>query len=311
MKIIRDLKRAEREREAVVTIGAFDGLHRGHQQLLRLMMGQARESGRISTVVTFDPLPRVVLQPDPNTVCLTTAEDKIELLAEWGLDRLVIVPFTPELAQTPAETFVQMLFQQLCMAELWIGWDFGLGRGRGGDVRTLEQLGETMGFGVHVVEPVDDGSTVISSTAIRKSVLAGRVRKAARMLGRPYQVRATVVAGLGRGKQLGYPTANLLVSERCALPGGGVFAAYVIRGDRRHCSVLNIGCRPTFDEGEQAIEAHLLDFHGSLFGEQLRVQFVERLRSERRFSSPDALVAQIGCDVIKARALLGCSGTSN
>ncbi len=304
MRVIRDLTRADNQRDTVLTIGAFDGLHRGHRELLQAMMCQAERSDRSSAVVTFDPLPRAVLQPHSNTVCLTAVEDKIELLSQWGLDVLVVVAFTRELARTSANSFVQVLRRQLRMAELWIGWDFALGHKREGDAAALERLGGAMGFGVHVVEPVSEGSTVISSTKIRQLIVAGRVREAAGMLGRRYQVRATVVAGRGRGRRLGYPTANLDLCDHCAFPRSGVFAAYVLYGEERYRSVVNIGCRPTFAEKERVIEAHLLGFEGTLYGDLLRLQLVERLRPEHRFSGPEALAAQIEKDVARTSELL-------
>jgi len=304
-KIIRDLHQAHIERDTVLTIGAFDGLHLGHQQLLRSLMHKARETDRISGVVTFDPPPRSVLYPDGNAVFLTTLEDKIQLLTEWGVGMVIVLPFGLELARTSARDFAQMLCQSLRMTELWIGWDFALGRARKGDARTLRRLGELMGFHVHVMEPVSDGSTIISSTQIRQLIAAGRVQDAAQMLGRYHQVPAVVIAGKGRGRLLRFPTANLQISEHCAVPEGGVYAVYVLHEDIRHPAVANIGFRPTFGEDERGVEVHVLDFDGDLYNQQIRLQFVEHLRAERRFSSAKALVAQITRDIARARAVLG------
>ncbi len=255
-------------------------------------------------MVTFDPLPRAVLTPDDNTVCLTPIEAKIELLAQWGLDLLVIIPFTQELAQTSARDFVQTLCEHLHMAELWIGWDFALGRGRTGNARTLTKLGKMMGFDVHVIEAVQNGSVVVSSTQIRQLITAGRVHEAAELLGRYHQLKGVVISGEGRGRKLGLPTANLQVSEHCAIPGRGVYAGYVRRGDERYPAVANVGYRPTFGQKEYTIEAHLLDFQGDLYGHEIRLEFVERLRAERRFSSAEALGAQIRKDIARAREIL-------
>ncbi len=304
MKVIRDLNQADTEHESVLTIGAFDGLHIGHQELLKQLIRRAKEAQRWSGMVTFDPLPRSVLTPDENMVCLTSVEAKIELLTQWGLDLLVIIPFTRELAQTSARDFVQMLCEHLHMTELWIGWDFALGRGRTGNARALTKLGKMMGFDVHVIEPVQNGSVVISSTQIRQLIAAGRVHEAAELLGRYHQVRAVVIAGAGRGRKLGLPTANLQVSEHCAVPGRGVYAGYVRRGDERYAAVANIGYRPTFGEEEYTIEAHLLDFHGNLYGQEIRLDFVERLRAERYFPSAEELGAQIREDIARAREIL-------
>ncbi len=304
MRIIHDLEQVNLEQPAVVTIGAFDGLHLGHRELLERLVRQARHVERLSAVVTFDPLPREVLAPDSNRTCLMTIEDKVRLLEAWSLDIAVVLPFTGELAATPAGDFVQLLCRHLHMTELWVGWDFALGRGRTGDVATLRKLGQAMGFAVHVVEPVRDGEVVISSTEIRGLIGAGRVREAAEMLGRYHELRGRVVHGDGRGRKLGFPTANLDVSEHCAVPAQGVYAIYAIVGGARHAAVANIGTRPTFGPGERTIEVHILDFQQQIYGAEMHIQFVERLRSERRFRDQLALGAQIEKDVARAKEIL-------
>jgi riboflavin kinase/FMN adenylyltransferase len=304
MKVIRDLNRAETDGETILTIGAFDGLHLGHQGLLRQLLRRAQQTDRCSGMVTFDPLPRTILRPADHTTCLTTTEDKISLLAQWGLDLLVILPFTRELARTSARDFVHMLCTHLQMAELWIGWDFCLGRGRAGNARTLSKLGQAMGFQVHIIEPVREGSAIVSSTQIRQLITEGRVREAAEMLGRYHQIGGTVIAGKGRGRQLGFPTANLQVAEHCAIPGSGVYAGYVVLGHQQHYAVANIGYRPTFGEEERSVEVHLLDFDGDLYGREVWLQFVERLRAERRFASVEGLRRQIGQDIVRAQEIL-------
>ena len=305
MKVIRDLSQATVERETVLTIGAFDGLHLGHQSLLKRLMRSAREANRLSGVVTFDPPPRMVLAPDSNLICLTTTEDKIELLEAWGLDVLVIIPFTWEVARTSARDFVWPLRDRLRLAELWVGWNFALGRGREGDAPALAKLGQEMGFAVHVVEPVSEGGVAISSTQIRNLLGAGRVREAAEMLGRYYEISGIVVPGVGQERHVGYPTANLDVRQICALLGSGIYVAYAITQGRRYPAVANIGTRPTFGVGSPTVKVHLLDLSSELQGEMLRVQFVERLRDERRFASVKALRAQIKKDIVRAREILG------
>jgi riboflavin kinase/FMN adenylyltransferase len=304
MKVIRDLGQASVERETVLTIGAFDGLHLGHQSLLKRLMRSAQEANRLSGVVTFDPPPRMVLAPDSNLICLTTTEDKIELLQAWGLDLLVIIPFTWEVARTSARDFVRPLCDRLRMAELWVGWNFALGRGREGNAPALTKLGQEMSFVVHVIEPVSEGGAAISSTQIRNLLGAGRVREGAEMLGRYYQIGGGVVPGAGQERHVGYPTANLNVRQVCTLPGSGTYAAYAIARGKRYPAVANIGTRPTFGEGPPAVEVHLLDFVGELQGEWVRVQFVERLRDERRFASVKALRTQIKKDIVRAREIL-------
>jgi riboflavin kinase/FMN adenylyltransferase len=304
MNTIRDLSQANIQRDTVLAIGAFDGLHLGHQELLRRLILRARQTDRASGMVTFDPLPRTVLNPSSNTVCLTSAQDKAELLAAWGLDLLAILPFTPALAHMAARDFVHILCEHLRMSELWIGPDFALGRGRTGNGRVLSRLGQTMGFAVHVIEPITDGTAVISSTQIRQLIVAGRVREASEMLGRYHHLTGIVIRGTGRGRQLGFPTANLQVPKHCAVPADGVYAVYVVHRDRRHRGVANIGYRPTFEEGQYGIEVHLLGFAQDLYGEEVRLLFVERLRGERRFSSAHALCAQVEKDRRQAQEIL-------
>jgi riboflavin kinase/FMN adenylyltransferase len=304
MRIIHDFHRANVERETVLTIGAFDGLHLGHQELVRKLILRARQTDRISAVLTFDPIPRAVLDPEGNTTCLITLEDKIRLFDEWGLDLLVILPFTRELANTSAQEFARKLRELLQMVELWVGWNFALGRGRSGNVSALKRIGKVMDFQVHVVGPVRDGQVLISSTEIRNLIADGRVREAAEMLGRYHQLRGVVVTGDDRGKELGFPTANLDVREQCAIPAVGVYAAYASISGGRYSAVVNIGFRPTFGAGERTVEAHLLDFGRDLYGQEMRVEFVERLRAERRFPHAAALCAQIEKDITRAREIL-------
>jgi riboflavin kinase/FMN adenylyltransferase len=304
MRIIADPQQANLESDTVLTIGAFDGLHLGHQGLLKRLMARARQTQRLSGVVTFDPLPREVLDPKSNTICLSGIEDKALLLEQWGLDVLVVLRFDLELARTSAQDFVQMLHTHLRMRELWIGWDFALGHKRVGNATALKKLGTALGFQLHVIRPVRDGQAVISSTQIRSLIGAGLVREAAEMLGRYHQMRATVVAGQGRGRQLGYSTANLQPARHCAVPADGTYAAYVVYGGQRYLALAHIGQRPTFGPGRRVVEAHLLGFDGDLYGQEVLIQFVDRLREERRFANEDALRAQIKKDIARAREIL-------
>jgi riboflavin kinase/FMN adenylyltransferase len=305
MRIIRDLEQVNLQQPSVVTIGAFDGLHLGHRELLVQLVRQARSTQRLSVVVTFDPLPREVLAPESNMTCLMTIEDKVKLLEAWGLDIAIVLPFTVELSRTSARDFVQLLCQHLHLTELWVGWDFALGRGRTGDVAALQRFGQAMGFVVHVVEPVQDGEVVISSTEIRKLIGAGRVREAAEMLGRYHILKGRVIHGDGRGRRLGYPTANLDVFSHCAVPAHGVYAVYASFASTRHSGVANIGIRPTFGPGKTTIEVHILNFQGQIYGQEMSIEFVDHLRSERRFANQEALCGQIVEDVARAREILG------
>jgi len=225
-------------------------------------------------------------------------------LAALGVDVLVLLPFTPELAATSAADFVQELCEELRMRELWVGQDFALGRNREGDVPYLQALAAELGYILRVVAPLCEGGQPISSTRIRRLLAKGRMREAAALLGRPYRLTGRVVGGARRGRSLGFRTANLSIPPQRALPADGVYAVWVQRGAERYQGVANIGIRPSFDGGERLLEVHLLDFQGDLYGQVLGVEFIQRLREEIRFSSPDALIEQIRKDVQRARELL-------
>ncbi|MBC7231844.1 MAG: bifunctional riboflavin kinase/FMN adenylyltransferase [Chloroflexi bacterium] len=304
MKIIRDLHQANIEGETALTIGAFDGLHLGHQELLRRLTRRAQQTQRLSGVVTFDPLPKAILSPASNVICLTTIEDKIELLEQWGLDLLVILPFTPELARTSARDFVQALCTYLHMTELWVGWNFALGYGREGDVRTLKRLGKEMGFRVHVIAPVSSGEIAISSTQIRNLLSSGNVSEAAAMLGRYYQVRAHVLSEIEHDGQLSLSSAHLKFIPHCALPASGVYAAYALIRGRPYPAIVDTGFETTLGEQGTKGRIYLLDFHGDLPGEEIRVQFVERLHHQPYPLDARTLRTQMEKDIAKVREVL-------
>ena len=295
-----------RDQGTVVTVGTFDGVHRGHWEVLLEIRRRALATGRRSVLLTFDPHPLRILRPGQAPPLLTTPVEKKEILAESGLDYAVFLAFTPELSRYEPRRFVtEVLVGRLGVQELVIGHDHGFGRGRSGDAETLRQIGQELGFGVDVVPPVMVNGQPISSSAIRAALQAGDAPAAARALGRPYSVRGLVVRGDGRGRQLGFPTANLAVaSSEKLIPAAGI---YVIRGITRAGSfggALHLGPRPTFVGSPPTIELHLLDFDGDLYGEEIRVDFVRRLRDVRPFDSVAALVAQMREDVEDARRVL-------
>ena len=295
-----------RDQGTVVTVGTFDGVHRGHWEVLLEIRRRALATGRRSVLLTFDPHPLRILRPGQAPPLLTTPVEKKEILAESGLDYAVFLAFTPELSRYEPRQFVtEVLVGRLGVQELVIGHDHGFGRGRSGDAETLRQIGQELGFGVDVVPPVMVNGQPISSSAIRAALQAGDAPAAARALGRPYSVRGLVVRGDGRGRQLGFPTANLAVaSSEKLIPAAGI---YVIRGITRAGSfggALHLGPRPTFVGSPPTIELHLLDFDGDLYGEEIRVDFVRRLRDVRPFDSVVALVAQMREDVEDARRVL-------
>ncbi|NPA27348.1 MAG: bifunctional riboflavin kinase/FAD synthetase [Chloroflexi bacterium] len=294
-------------RPAVITIGGFDGVHLGHQALLRTLNEAARHYRLPSLVISFHPLPRAFFRGDERNFYLTLPEEKVELLAAHGAQAALLLPFNAELARMRAATFIQRLYEHLRFPCLCVGFNFALGYQREGTIPVLRAWGERLGFEVRVVEPVrlpDLG--VVSASRIRQALYEGRARDAARMLGRPYRIQGQVTRGDGRGRALGFPTANLVWDERKVLPKRGVYAAWAWVRGQRHPAVLNIGYRPTFDTTPRPhFEVHLLDFSGDLYGQTLAVDFVERLRDERAFPSVEALRAQLVQDVARAREVLG------
>jgi riboflavin kinase/FMN adenylyltransferase len=298
----------------VVTVGTFDGVHRGHWAVLEEIARRAAACEGRSVLVTFEPHPLEVVNPAAAPQLLTTGEEKRAVLAESPLDEAVFLPFTPALAELPPERFVRdVLERRFALRELVIGYDHGFGRGRAGGVELLRQLGGEDGFSVDVVPAVVVDGHPVSSTGIRRAVAGGDLPAATRWLGRRYGVTGVVERGAGRGRGLGVPTVNLVPPHpKKLLPPDGVYAAEVAwRGERRG-AMLNLGPRPTFGETRRTVEAHLFDFDGDLVGETVTVAFVRRLRDVVRFPSVGALVAQLARDRADAlRALTEADGPVN
>lgn len=289
----------------VVTVGSFDGIHRGHQAVLAEIVRRARAGGRASLLVTFEPHPLEVVNPEAAPRRLTTAEEKRELLAQLELDRVAVLEFTPALARLePAEFVRDVLRARYDMRELVLGYDHGFGRGRSGDVETVRRLAAADGFTVDVVDAVRDEGQPISSTLIRTAVAHGELGRAARWLGRPYTVTAVVERGAGRGRTIGVPTVNLAPPDKKLLPPDGVYAVRVWWRGACHGGMMNQGPRPTFGVAARGLEIHLFDFAGELYGETLRVEWVRRLRDVQTFASREALVAQLERDRGAARESL-------
>jgi riboflavin kinase/FMN adenylyltransferase len=298
------------ETPTVVTVGSFDGVHRGHQAVLTEIARRGRSAGRTSVLVTFEPHPLEVVNPEAAPRLLTTADEKRDVLAETPVDRVVVLPFTRELSQLSAPEFVtQVLRARYGMAELVLGYDHGFGRGRSGDVETVRRLGAEQGFGVDVVEAVREDGQPISSTLIRAAVAHGELDRAERWLGRPYSLSGVVERGAGRGRTIGIPTLNLVPPPRKLLPPDGVYAVRVAVGSGRYGGMMNQGSRPTFGVTARGLEIHLFDFAGDVYGERVRVEWVRRLRDVRTFPSREALVAQLEHDRAAARDSLNLSGT--
>jgi len=288
-----------------VTIGVFDGVHRGHRYVLETVRSRAATEGMESAVLTFDPHPLAVVAPDRVPAMLTGLEHRLELLEALGADLVAVLPFDDAVRGWSSEAFVaEALVGGLDAGLAVVGGDFRFGRDRAGDVDTLREAGAASGVAVEVVQLVGDDRPM-SSTRIRELIAAGDVAAAADGLARPHELWGEVVQGDGRGRSIGVPTANLAIPSGMALPALGVYAATAGRSrDEAVPAVANIGSRPTFDGGRVTVEAHLLDFTGDLYGEVLRLRFVERIRDEQRFEGPDELVAQIERDIERARRLL-------
>jgi riboflavin kinase/FMN adenylyltransferase len=297
----------------VVTVGTFDGVHLGHWNVLSRLTRRATEVGLPSVLLTFDPHPLEIVNPSVAPALLTAGDEKLELLAESGLDYAVVLPFTRELSAFSADAFVETVLRGgLRMVELLIGHDHGFGRGRAGDVATLEALGVRDGFRVEVVPPVlaADGHP-ISSTSIRRAIAGGDLRRASASLGRLYAIGGRVTTGEGRGRLLGFPTINLPIpSARKLLPPAGVYAVRTQTPVGAYGGMMNLGPRPTFGDDEISAEIHLFDVAANLYRAHVRVEFVDRLRDTRRFESPQALAAQLRDDEALARDALTLLGDS-
>ena len=288
---------------SVVALGTFDGVHLGHRAILGTAVDRARALGVPAVACTFDPHPMEVLQPGRAPLPITTLDERLALIADTGIAGTLVIAFTPEIAAMEPEAFVHdVVVSRLRAREVVVGFNHTFGRGARGNAELLGTLGQRLGFRTHVVPPYAVAGTAVSSTAIRAALAAGDVERAATLLGRPYTVIGDVVRGAGRGRGLGFPTANVRPA-RPAVVKAGVYACRVelVDGGSAHDAVVNVGVRPTFGETELAIEAHVLDFEGDLYGHRLRVGFLRRIREERRFPSVEALRAQIGDDVRAAR----------
>jgi riboflavin kinase/FMN adenylyltransferase len=300
-----DVAAAQRVGPAVVALGTFDGVHRGHRAILGTAVERGRTLGLPALACTFDPHPMEVLQPGRAPGVITSLDDRLASIAETGIDGSVVIAFTADTAAIEPETFVaDVLVSHLRAREVVVGFNHTFGRGARGNTEMLAKLGERLGYRTHVVPPYTVDGIPVSSTAIRAALAAGDVEHAAIFLGRPYAVVGNIVTGAARGRTLGFPTANVH-ADQPVLVKPGVYACRAEVDGVTFGGVVNVGVRPTFGESVLAVEAHLFDFTGDIYGHRMRVSFVSRVRDERRFASIDALREQIAIDSAEARRRLG------
>ncbi len=289
-----------------LTIGVFDGVHRGHQEILSNLTAGAHQNGAPAVVLTFWPHPAVVLGKRHDLKCLTTPEERAELLGSMDVDVVITQPFTPDFAALSAFDFMRRVSQHLGLRSLWIGYDFALGHNREGDLERLTELGEEFGYNVQAIGPVKNGGDVLSSSLIRQRIRSGDVSHAAKNLGRFYNLSGAVVHGDGRGRKINIPTANIDYPKDKVIPANGVYATWAWVGGKRYPAASNIGINPTFTPDKQVpnVEAHLLDFDRDLYDQEVKLEFVERLRDELKFKSVEALLEKIHEDIAQTRKIL-------
>ena len=307
MRLDLELGQYPTDRDSALTIGVFDGVHRGHRQLITQLLRDARNTGRRAGVVTFRNHPLSVLRADFNPQYLTDFDERARLIGELGVDFVVPITFDLELSDLGPKDFVARLQQHLRMRELVVGPDFAMGHKRMGDVETLTALGEEMEFSVRVVDLLVEGGQAIRSTTIREALAKGDVTRAAALLDRNFALTGVVVKGAGRGRTLGFPTANLEPPQGMVSPGDGIYATWARLGERCQMAATSIGTRPTFGEGQRIIESFILDFEGDLYDQRVRLEFVRRLRDEIKYSSVEALQEQVDKDVDQTKAILQVS----
>ncbi|HEX8231294.1 MAG TPA: bifunctional riboflavin kinase/FAD synthetase [Chloroflexia bacterium] len=310
MQTITDLTQRQ-PTPAVLTIGSFDGVHLGHQALIAGVVESARARNVAAVALTFEPSPREVLRPELPLFYLTRLPQKLELLDSLGLDETIVVPFTQELSRVQAPDFIAWLRQYLPFVEMWEGEGFALGHGRTGNTGVLARLGDELGYTLQIAPLVEIEGEPVSSTRVRQAVAEGDVEAAARLLGRPYGVPGVVVHGSKRGRELGYPTANLDTPPNQAIPADGVYATWCVRPATGETlpSLTSIGVRPMFENDVRLVEVYILDYDADLYDETLTTQFVHYLRPQQRFDGLEAFIAQMRQDEANTRKLLSVGST--
>jgi len=304
MLVEEELAGLSPKKDTLLTIGVFDGVHLGHKHLISQLKEQARQQNLLSGVVTFRQHPQEVLSPRTRLPWLTDLAERIKLLKNEGIEAIVTLSFTGELVQLSAHQFASLLKKYLKMRGMVIGPDFALGQNREGNANTLCRLGQGMNFSVTVIPPVVVNGEVVSSTAIRKALADGDMKRVRNLVGRPFSLHGRVITGAGRGIELGFPTANLDINPEQALPAEGVYATWAYIDDKAYPSMTNIGKRPTFGDSQRTVEVYILDYQSNLYEQELKIDIIERLRGEKRFDTPEELKKQIAEDVKRGRDIL-------
>lgn len=312
MKIFHGTENANILKPTVLTLGVFDGLHIGHERIMRTVVERAKSVDAVPTAITFDPHPRAVLHPESAPPLLQTLDQRLANFEHLGIEQAIVIPFTNEFASEKAEDFLNDIIRdRLHAKEVYLGKGFAFGKNRGGNIELLRKLSTELNFVADEVEEVQHRGTRVSSSAIRELLADGRVNLARRMLGRPYGVEGVIIRGLRRGHTIGFPTANLKPHNR-VIPRYGVYATATLIDGTWRKSITNIGVRPTFEkDNEPSIESYIFDFDGDLYGDVLRVRFLHRIRDERKFNGIDELKVQIECDTARARNYFRQQGVRN
>jgi riboflavin kinase / FMN adenylyltransferase len=304
MEIIRDLDSLRPYPFPVIALGNFDGVHIGHQTILRAAIDRAQGKGGSALAVTFDPLPSKVLNPSRSPRLIMTPEDKHELLRRFGLDGVIVLTFSRELSMLSPEEFVrEYLRRRIGACAVVVGHNVSFGHARAGNAQVMRRLGRELGFETMVVGPIEREGIAVSSTQVRQMISAGEMKRAATLLGRPHFLHGPVVHGRERGRTIGFPTANIQSRTEC-LPPDGVYATRVVLEEGSYPSITNIGMRPTFGEPARTIEAHIFNFNRDIYGREVKLQVADRIRPERKFDSAQALAAQISSDLQRAKEIL-------
>lgn len=301
---VNKLEDVHLQQRSLVTIGVFDGVHLGHQHLIKRLVAEARSSGQAAVALTFFPHPDIVLRGLTGRYYLTSPDEKAALLGDLGIDCVITLPFDEAFRAIRAAAFVDQMIRHLRLESLWVGSDFALGYQREGNVAFLREQGAQKGFSIEEIDLIVAENAAISSSGIRAALQDGDVDRAREMLGRSYSVSGEVVRGDQRGRTIGFPTANIGVWSEQVIPSNGVYAGWALLGDERFMAVTNVGVRPTFNGQTMTVEPYLLDFDRDIYGEKLTFTFEKRLRDEMRFNGIDALIAQIGADAESGRVYL-------